>query len=116
MTRVATGRMSSTQEKPFEKDEEPGSQLSQKTKMATRKVAVANSGSDVVKTERTVIVRSRVLASLTPEITPRTSEMATVLTNTRPPSMAVLASRGSRKSYTGALNCADLFQLPVRKP
>ena len=67
-----------SQEKPFEKDEEPGSQSSQKTKIATRNVAEANSGIEVVSTERMVIARSRRLASAMPDSTPRTSEMATV--------------------------------------
>src|SRR4051812_41937045 len=98
MTSEATGRMSSAQENPFEKDEDPGSQSSQKTKMATRKVAEANSGIDVVSTESTVIVRSRTLASAIPENTPRMSAIVTVHRNTQPPRMAVLAKRGSRKS------------------
>src|SRR3990170_4152261 len=115
MTSVAIGKTSSTQVKPLEKDDEPGSQSSQKTKMATRKVAEAKSGIEVVSTERTVIARSRRLASAIPEKTPRTSEMHMVRRNTQPPRMAVFFSRGSRKSKTGALNCADSFQSPVKK-
>src|SRR5262245_54647550 len=116
MTNVVTGRISSIQEKPFENDDEPGSQFSQNTKIATRKVAEANSGSEVVSTETIVMVRSRRLASLMPASTPRASEMATVITNTQPASIAVLASRGARNLRTGAANCADSFQSPVRKP
>ena len=51
MTSVVTGRTSSIHEKPLEKEDEPGSQLSQKTKIATRNVAEANSGIEVVSTE-----------------------------------------------------------------
>src|SRR5438067_12633853 len=116
MTSTATGRISSRTEKPPEKEDEPGSQLSQKTKIATRKVAEANSGTEVVSTEATVMERSRRPPSAIPERTPRMREMILVRTNTLPPRIAVLASRGARNSRTGRLNCAEIFQSPVMKP
>src|SRR5437868_5816985 len=116
MTSTATGSTSSRTEKPPEKEDEPGSQLSQKTKIATRKVAEANSGTEVVSTEATVMERSRRPPSAIPDRTPRISEMIMVRTNTQTPRIAVLASRGRRNSSTGRLNCADIFQSPVTKP
>src|SRR6478672_5132523 len=108
--------MSSRIEKPLENEEEPGSQSSQNTKIATKKVADANSGTEVVSTDATVIERSRRPPSAIPDSTPRINEMMTVMMNTQPPRIAVLASRGTRNSITGLLNCAEVFQSPVIKP
>src|SRR6478736_8719457 len=104
MTSTATGRTSSRIEKPPEKEDDPGSQSSQKTKIATRKVADANSGTEVVSTEATVMVRSRSDPSAIPDNTPRIRETIIVRTKTQPPRIAVLASRGARNSSTGRLN------------
>src|SRR5687768_17867035 len=94
-------------------EEVPGSQSSQNTKIASRNVADANSGTDVVSTETKEIDRSMKLPSAMPESTPSTSEMRTVRLKTHSASMPVFNRLGRMISITGRLNWIEVPKSPV---
>ena len=76
---------------------------SQKTKMPTRKTALAYSGIEVVMIEKTEIVRSCSDPSFMPASTPRVSAIRTMMTKVMPARMPVLPRRSQKISLTGRL-------------
>ena len=89
--------------KPPVIDEVPGSQPSLNTNSATRKVAEANSGTEVVRIERNEILRSSAEPSRMPASTPSSSDSGIMIANTHKARMPVLASRSQSRSLTGVL-------------
>jgi len=82
------------------------------TKNATRNVADANSGTDVVSTENVETARSVPEPSRMPAITPRKSEIGIMIAKTISARRPVLARRGQSSSETGVLKRMDSPKSP----
>src|SRR3712207_8995473 len=81
-------------------DEVPGSQPSLNTNSATRNVADANSGTEVVRTETKEMPRSSPDPSRIPDSTPSRSDKGIMIANTQSARMPVLAKRSQSSVLT----------------
>ena len=102
-----TGKIICLNSKPDDMPLVPGNHLSQKTKMAEKNTALANSGTEVVATEVTDMVRSSLEPSRMPDMMPSARESGIIRAKVQNPRMAVFHSLGHRTSATGTLKRMD---------
>jgi hypothetical protein len=91
----------------------PGSHFSTRTNRKDRKVAEANSGTEVVMIDRIEIDRSVAEPSRMPASTPSTTETGTITAKTKAARIAVLPRRGHSTAATDVLNRRESPKLPL---